>query len=359
MLTGMFLSLTFVFFWLALHCSSQPLSIIIAPLITAGTLSPEVMVHKIDGNKWCLYALAWHMPKANVSCSFCMYDLWSACMSFWVHYHYVFLSLTTSTTTASTNNIMQSPTVQRMDGVSFCFILFLFLLQACHTVTNEMGQPGDAKTHMNTFGVMSSSHSRIATALCRWISSPISLPHSGDCLCFVPVASSCWWSLAQTPNPSWVLAPILAVMSSSALPYMSSNHCYALLLAHTCEWHYFRPCIPVSASVLSPLSPLAGLNSGCAAATPHLGAGPCLLPLHHCHVPQLKSWYAWSKSWPSWTTLSALTMSPSPSFRCCPSPPSYALPSCWLIAYHMSTWAPHMIFGAWCAVFTHLDQCYV
>ena len=50
-LTGMFLSLAFVFFRLALHRSSRPLSIIIAPLITAGTLSPEVMLHKIDGNE--------------------------------------------------------------------------------------------------------------------------------------------------------------------------------------------------------------------------------------------------------------------------------------------------------------------
>ena len=71
-----------------------------------------------------------------------------------------------------------------------CILLFYFIPQACHTVTNEMGRPGDAETHMNTFGVVSSSHSRITAVLCHWISSPISLPHSGDCLCFVPVAGS-------------------------------------------------------------------------------------------------------------------------------------------------------------------------
>jgi len=148
------------------------------------------MLHKINGNKWCLCALAWHMPKADASHGFYMYDLWLACTSFWVHYYYVFLSLTTSTTAASTNNIPQCPTVQRMHGVSFCFILFLFLSQACHTITNKMGWPGDAETHVNTFGVVSSSHSRITAVLCHWISSPISLLHSGDCLCFVPVAGS-------------------------------------------------------------------------------------------------------------------------------------------------------------------------
>jgi len=51
---------------------------------------------------------------------------------------------------------------------------------------------------------------------------------------------------------------------------MSSNHHYALPLAHACEQHYFCPCIPVSASVSSLLLPLAGLNSGCTAAAPHL-----------------------------------------------------------------------------------------
>jgi len=43
-----------------------------------------------------------------------------------------------------------------------CIFLFYFIPQACHTITNKMGWPGDAETRMNTFGVVSSSHSRIA-----------------------------------------------------------------------------------------------------------------------------------------------------------------------------------------------------
>jgi len=92
--------------------------------------------------------------------------------------------------------------MQKIYGVSFCFILFLFLSQACHTVTNEMGQPGDAEMHVNTHLVSYYHHilesplcsaTRLAVLFCRCILVTASVLSLSP-----PLADDLWLKL-QTP----------------------------------------------------------------------------------------------------------------------------------------------------------------